>query len=337
MKILVLNAGEEYNLGWSYKRAFEALGHETTLIDPGSLLAANVLWRHGITRRLLERQLIERFNRGWLSSLLEIQADMVWVGKGAWATPWLWSSYKAARRQTKLICYNADDPITTYSRGGNRPWVTEAIGGFDLYCTYKTALIAPLRERTAKAVAYIPFGWDPAVHPMQRGSDYAHDLLFVGNGDSYREEWLTRLVESPRAANWRVAVYGSWPSVKSAKLRSKIVRKPLVGAEMASVVARSKVSLNILRRQNEGSHNMRTFEVPGCGGLTASQYSKEQDEFFGREDAAIYFSGFEDAAERIEDAIRNDRRRETMRERASEIVADHTYTKRAQILLDYLA
>ena len=335
MNILLLSAGENYTLGASYKRAFEALGHSATLIDPLRLLGANVLWINRVSRRLLERRLIERFCRGWLPSLLEVPADLVWVGKGAWAVPWLWTAYKAARPKTKLVCYNPDDPITSFSRGGNRPWVTDSIGCFDLYCTYKTELIELLRQKTCAKVAHIPFGWDPTVHPMLRDLPYMYDLVFLGNGDAYREKWLTKIVEAPCAAKWKVAVFGSWGTVRSTRLREIIKGKPLFGAEMASTIAQSKVSLNILRRQNEGSHNMRTFEAPGCGGLTASQYSKEQDAFFPQGEAAIYFSDFHDATMRLNEAIRDNKCRDAMRARASEIVAKHTYFERAERILNY--
>lgn len=337
LKILILCDGGEYSLGSSYKRGFEAAGCEVDIIDPHRPLNMNPLWRNRISRRLLERKLIEASNRHWLPNLLERGVfDAIWVGKGAWATPWLWDSYKARRPDTKLVCYNADDPITTYSRGGNRPWVTESIPCFDLFCTYNANLLEPLRQAGAKDVLRLPFAWDPTIHPMQEAGAYDHDLVFVGNGDAYREQWLTEILRRPEARNWRVAVYGKWHKVTDPVLAARTESRQVLGPEMAGVLARSKLAINILRRQNEGSHNMRTFETPGCGGLATSQFSDEQNAIFPDGDAAVYFTTPEEAAVRLEEAIRDDERREKMRTEARAIIRKHTYRERAASLLEHL-
>ena len=127
MKVLVLNESDDSALGASYARAFQFLGHDVALWDPVAKLEKLSLWRFAPTRRILERQLICRSNRKWIEDLLAIPADFIWAGKGAWATPWLWLEIKRRKPQVKLICYNADNPIVSYSRGGNRPWVTKSI------------------------------------------------------------------------------------------------------------------------------------------------------------------------------------------------------------------
>lgn len=336
MKILILNAGDDYSLGWSYKRGFDALGHDTTLVDPATLLDRNFLWRNRYSRRLLEKLLIERFNRQWIDTLASIDADMVWIGKGAWAVPWLWTEYKARRPQTKLVCYNADDPVTTYSRGGNRPWVTESISCFDLFCTYKESLEQPLRDRGARNVAIIPFAWDPQVHPTITNETLAFDLVFVGNGDSYRETWLGHILEQSWTKTLKIAIFGSWMNVTNSAVAERLRPERLVGETMSRAIASSKVSINILRLQNEGSHNMRTFETPGSGGVNASLYSDQQEDFFPGGESSYYFTSKDDVGAVLEEAVRNDRSREAIRTSALQRVKRHSYRDRATQLLDRL-
>ena len=336
MKILILNVGEDYSLGWSYFRAFSALGHECIYVDPGKLLGRSILWRSRITRRLFERSVIDRFNRGWLDDLVAIDADMIWVGKGAWAAPWLWEQYRARRPSTRLVCYNADDPVTSYSRGGNRPWVTESISQFDLFCTYKTDITDALYEHNARNVAVIPFAWDPDIHPSHLGEPIRHDLIFVGNGDTYREEWLDCLLREPWTKDCDIAIYGSWPKVRSGAVRRRLRGGGLTKAAMARAIASSKVSINILRRQNEGNHNMRNFETPGSGGVNASQYSEQQAAIFPEGSASYYFRSMDDVGAVLQEAVANDDRREAIRREASAIVANHTYRERALALLEQL-
>jgi spore maturation protein CgeB len=171
---------------------------------------------------------------------------------------------------------------------------------------------------------------------MQAEGGYEYDLVFVGNADAYRVEWLTRILTVPATRAWRVAVFGHWPKVAHRALAERVHHRQIVGAEMAQVLARSKVALNILRRQNEGSHNMRTFEIPGCGGLMASQYSAEQNAVFPAGESAIYFTTAEEAASRIGEVIADEALLARLRKGACERVKTQTYADRAAAILEQL-
>lgn len=336
MKILILFAGDRNSLGGSYGRALKTLGHEVTFLNPMDILSNWRLWSTRLGRRLFERQILSRFSRTFLTTLLGAgEFEVVFVGKGAWALPRLWRDYKAARPDTTLVCYNADDPITTWSRGGNRPWVTEAIPDYDLYITYNASLLKSIRQAGARSMLRLPFAWDPDVHPPQDFDDSA-DVVFIGNSDVYREEWLTALVEHPLAADWRIHVYGRWHNVRSAALRRAIKPGQKTGVEMARLTAGARVAINILRRQNEGSHNMRTFETPGCGGILASQFSHDQNSVFPDGQAAIYFRTPQEMVPKLASFIHDPVRLAAMRANVRDRVARETYLDRARVLLGTL-
>jgi len=341
MHILVLNDADDYALGASYARAFRRLGHKVELVDPAAELGGNFLWRSRITRRLFEQRIITSFNRNWISELSQTSAEVVWVGKGDWATPWLWEELKRRRPDIRLVCYNADNPITTFSRGANRPWVTESIPCFDLYCTYNQSLIEPLRRAGAKQVAWIPFAWDPDLHPQSLPSDdernhYSCDVLFVGNGDSHREKWMKDIIKCATRFNWRFAIYGDWSRCREKSVLKLVRDKQIYGVEMVKAICSAKVSLNILRKQNEGSHNMRTFEIPGCGGLLVSQRSPEQEKFFPNNRAAAYYSNARECVDTLQLLLKNEPHRLQMVRNSQDIASRHTYIHRADRLLNCL-
>jgi spore maturation protein CgeB len=335
LKILILNEGQEYGLGASYTRAFRELGHEVRLIDPLVELNKFMAWRFPPTRRAFERQIISVFNKQWLKHLVELPADLVWVGKGAWAVPWLWRQFKKQKPKTKLVCYNTDNPIVTYSRGGNRPWVTESIPCFDLYCTYNKSLVEPLRRGGARQVARIPFAWDAWLHPEVEISDadrrrYECDVMFIGNGDPHRERWMRDIMAAAKPYHWRFAIYGCWNGCRDRSVSSVVRGEQIYCSGMAKAVRAAKISLNILRLQNEGSHNMRTFEIPGCSGVMVSQKSPEQEEFFPEGQAAFYFSNAEECVTKMRRLLENDFLLQQVREVAHELARKHTYVHRAQ-------
>ena len=184
MKILIPLSDDRMGLGWSFARALKFLGHEVTIFDPFIRLYQSPLWASKVSRRLLERQILRRVGRANLTEILAPgKFDAIFVIKGQWSLPEFWRAYKAERPRTRLVCYNLDDPITTWSRAGNSPWIAEAIPCYDLYVTYNQSLVEPLRDAGASAVLRLSFAWDPDIHPMQEFTDRA-DVVFIGNSDS---------------------------------------------------------------------------------------------------------------------------------------------------------
>jgi spore maturation protein CgeB len=339
LKILVLDEPVEHGLGASYARAFRQLGHEVTLLDPVAELRKNSLWRFRLTRRAFERQIITASNQRWIDQLSRMPAEMVWVGKGAWAVPWLWQELKRRRPEVKLVCYNADNPITTYSRGANLPWITESIPCFDFYCTYNKSLLDPLRRAGAKSVERIPFAWDPELHPELEPSEadrrrYGCDVIFIGNGDAYREKWMKKIMAAAKSFGWRFSIYGDWTRCRDQSVLNVVRARQVYGLEMVKAVRSAKIAINILRIQNEGSHNMRTFEIPGCGGLMISQQSPEQEEFFTGNQAAVYFESASECVTKMRELIENEQRRQQIADAAHQNVRRHTYLHRAATLLN---
>lgn len=333
MKILVLNATDPATLGSSYARAFKELGHEVVQYDPAVLLSGDPLYRNRYSRRLLERVILARQTGRLLQKIMSFGADLIWVGKGQWALPGLWKSLKAARPETMLINYNSDDPVTTYSRGANAPWVTDSISCFDLFCTFKPDIVQDLKKRGAKEVAVIPFAWDEKILPRAPFKDLIYDVLFLANGDNYRKEILAAMLSDPRTKDWRFGIFGSWSRSGHARLDALIKPMPFKQAAIPGAMASAVVSLNILRKQNITSHNLRTFEIPGAGGLSLSQFTEEQNRFFPKDISALYFGSPEQAVSEILRVKNNPELRIRMIERAEGRVREHTFAHRASELL----
>ena len=334
MRILVLNATGPALLGSSYARAFRKLGHEVVQYDPVNLLNEDPLYRNRYSRRLLERSLLARNEGKLVRKLLSFDADLIWVGKGQWALPGLWRALKDARPRSVLVNYNSDDPVTTYSRGANAPWVTEAISCFDLFCTFKPDIVSDLRKHGAKEVAVLPFAWDEDALPRAEAAEMRYDVLFLANGDEYRAKILVEILADPRTVDWRFGIFGHWRRSGNARLDALARPMPFAQEQIPAAMAAAVVSLNVLREQNLTNHNLRTFEIPGAGGLSLSQYTAEQDRFFPRNQAALYFDTPTEAVDEVL-AIRNDPdRRARMVEAAGKIAQQHRFVDRARALLD---
>ena len=137
----------------------------------------------------------------------------------------------------------------------------------------------------------IPFGYDDAHMPTagMDGNAYAHQNIFIGAWDKERMDWLQKI------HSVKVIIYGdsNWAKISTHHQYANIsyAGSSKYGMEYNIALQGAGSVINLLRRQNmeEDSHNMRTFEVPGYGGLLLSNRTKEQSEFFEEDKEAVYF------------------------------------------------
>jgi spore maturation protein CgeB len=120
------------------------------------------------------------------------------------------------------------------------------------------------------------------------------DFLFVGKCDKERVKNIEQLGRTD------VKVYGDqeWVTRSSSRsiVRTCFQNKPLFGDELALETSKAVGTFNFLRPQNivEGSHNMRTFEIPSMHGLQLTHFTDEQAEFFEEDKEIIFFRSIEE-------------------------------------------
>jgi spore maturation protein CgeB len=107
----------------------------------------------------------------------------------------------------------------------------------------------------------------------------------------------------------------------------------VVGSTCAALYSAAQVSLNIVDDLNMPGHNMRTFEIPGSGGVMLASYTKEQAEFFPEDDAAVYYRDSSELDAKIDRIISNAEFRARIRHQALEASSRHSYTERVAELL----
>jgi spore maturation protein CgeB len=190
------------------------------------------------------------------------------------------STYKAMRTIIPVVmAFHPDDPFRqkTLLRGGpSHRRALVQMREVDQYLVWSRRLVERAHEAGARRASYIPFACDPMLHhPVPISSEdrglFAADICFVGNWDAERERWLSELAEED------LALWGSsyWTRCTDERLRSRWKGREVVAHEMAKAVGCARINLNILREQNKDACNMRTFEIPACGGFLLHERSKE--------------------------------------------------------------
>ena len=125
-------------------------------------------------------------------------------------------------------------------------------------------------------------------------------LCFQGNPDKYRADMLSMLASN----GLEVDVYGQdWERTKLAGMKNVLVYPIAARPDFWRKNQEYRVQLNLFRQYNEGSHNMRTFEIPAVGGIQLTEYSTEQADFFKEGEEIFFFRGKEDMLEKASEIL----------------------------------
>jgi len=134
----------------------------------------------------------------------------------------------------------------------------------------------------------LAYGFDGRAIKLIENRDEILRCCFIGNPDSKRASILKLLSNK----GLRIDVFGhNWEKHLTQTENMKLYSS-LSGQEYWSRLKQYRLQLNILREHNKGSHNMRTFEIPGVGGIMLSERTEEQLNFYSENKEAFYFSNY---------------------------------------------
>ena len=261
MKIYLIGEFLPGRLETFYHRAFEALGLKVAYFNTAE------------RNKLLRPCWAHILNPSLLREAQSFKPDLVLVFKGFYLWPKTIDKIRQ-RNRCPVYCLNADNPFNLFSNGASNQRIVSAIGAYDCYFTFSRLLVEKIKKAGAKRAEYLPFGYSPqAHHPVKNRQFTANDVVFVGSWDIEREYWFKEL------SGFDFGIWGNkyWlKRCKDKRLASKWRGKEAYEEEASLILGSAKISLNALRRQNKGSHNMRTFEAPACGafGRRAGQQTR---------------------------------------------------------------
>ena len=280
-------------------------------------------------RRYLPQIGYQHANRNLLRAVRQVKPHVVWLFKGME----IYSRTLSRLRQENIILvnYNADHPFEFYFRGSGNANVRASIPQYDLHITYSRHIARQLCQAYPDLpVTVIPFGHDVDEEQYRALEDVKEipRAAFIGNPDKYRRGKLLALASAGIALD----VYGHrWESFLQ-PIDGLRLMGPLSGQELLLALRAYRVQLNLLRPHNIHSHNMRSFEVPACGGIMLAEDTLEHRQFFENGHEAFYFSSEQEMIERTHELLalpkeQADRIRAAARQRC--VNGDYSYRARA--------
>ena len=323
----------------SLGRAFLDIGWEVHYFDDEeNFHKKNIYSRNKYLFRLFWSRMAIVVQKLLLDEIGKINPYALLVIKGFYYSPKTIQKIKSNYPSIKVLYFNPDNTFNTWHFGNSNSWIRSSIDKYDIHLTWGRFLFNKLLENGAKKVFHLPFALDINLHkPSMRDDDededegYKSDISFVGSWDEEREWWLSQITD------YDLKIWGNGWNKANKKLKLKWQRKEVVGEDFSKVCLNSKININIIRKQNNPAHNMRTFEIPGCKGFVISTRTAEQASIFIEGQDIVCFETPDELRQKINIYLKENELRESIAQNAyNKVISFHTYTERAKKIEDIL-
>jgi hypothetical protein len=295
-RILIIGSAHTAALEHIYSKHLSNLGNEVALYPIQdyflsyyhSSLLNKILFRLGLSK------IYKQLQKAVLAYVAVYKPTHILVFKGMELLPSTLLAWKL--QQIKLINYNPDNPFVFSGRGSGNKNVTHSIKLFDLYVSYDQTIVKQLEAQGVNS-ALIPFGFeveDALFEELCKGEEI-NKVCFLGNPDQERAQFIKKLLDH----NIAIDVYGAgWHHYF--KKTPLVQLFPVVyGNEFWITLRKYAVQLNLMRIHNLNSHNMRSFDIPGVGGIMLAPYTDDHANYFVNQEEVFLFRNFAECISNI--------------------------------------
>lgn len=295
MKVLIVGSDEIYAIENYYVQHLTDIGISVQLYPAQKFFFR--YYQRSVVNKMICRiglsSILSSINKNLKYIVTEFNPDVLWVFKGMEVFP---STLKwCKQRGIKLVNYNPDNPFIFSGTGSGNKNVTNSITLFDLHFTYNIEILEQLEQRGLNT-KFLPFAFENSheVNQVLKEENEIVKLCFIGNPDKERANFIMEIARR----GIEVDLHGNqWDRfVNHPNLR---IHEAIYGAQLLRALRKYRIQLNLMRVHNEDSHNMRTFEVPGVGGIMIAPSTKEHRFFFEENREAFFFKDINDAADSI--------------------------------------
>jgi spore maturation protein CgeB len=332
--ILIIGSDHKAAIEHIFKSELTSLGFEVQLFPAqtffldfyGSSILNKIIYRLGLS------SIIQKIQKKLKAYILENNPTKVIVFKGMEIAPetLMWIKNKGI----KIYNYNPDHPFIFSGRGSGNANVSKSIKLYDYYFSYADDAVKELIKLGVKSHK-IPFGFDANGFNFKEltKEDEIVKVCFLGNADKFRAQFINELA----TLGLEIDVFGeNWNELKMNK--GVTIYSAKYGSDFWLTLQKYTIQLNLLRPHNYTTHNMRSFDIPGAGGIMLAPLTNDHQVYFDDGVEVFLFDSVEMAygkAKFILNLSFEERLhiRNNARERA---VNFHTYQKRTAQLMKIL-
>ena len=230
---------------------------------------------------------IAAFNRTLSKKVEAGEWDVLLVFKGMEIRP---AVLRKLRPNILLVNYNPDNPFIYSGIGSGNVNMTKSFPLYHLYMTYDRKVASQI-EDSGIASGVVPFGFEdnPRFDITLDPKNEVLRACFLGNADENRTQFLMRFAQEVPldivGGGWNKSLFP--PTVR--------FHPPVYGDDFFDTMRRYRVQLNLMRPHNPDSHNMRTFDIVGCGGVGLMPRTADHSDYFQEGKHLFMYNDLEDA------------------------------------------
>ena len=282
-----------------------------------------LIYRLGFSR------IIAQIQRKIKDFILNTEPSIVLVFKGMEITPdtVIWMK----KRGITLLNYNPAHPFIFSGKGSGNKNLSKSVKLYDYYFSYAEDAVRSLLKMGIKSFK-IPFGFEHNAfeyHELTSENEIPK-VCFLGNADKNRVFFINQLAKM----GLPIDVYGeNWHKFN---LESSIsVNAGLYGQAFWSTLQKYAVQLNLLRPHNFNTHNMRSFDIPGAGGIMLAPHTKDHATFYEEGKEVFLFTDLADSFRIAKSilAMSFEERQEIRKLARLKSLSEHTYKHRVLDLM----
>lgn len=337
MKIFIVGSNKVYAIENIYVKYLRSLNAEVFHYAAQSKFYD--FYYHSTYNKLIYRlgfsNFLNTINNEIVREIKCAKPDFVLIFKGMEVFPETIKVIKAMG--IKVINYNPDNPFIFSGKGSGNKNITNSIGLYDLHFTYNTEVKNKIEKEYKMPVKILPFGFevDEELYIKCVNQPEITKVCFLGNPDKERAGVITSLAEEGILMD----IYGNnwykWISPHP----NLVIYPPVYEEELWKILRKYRVQLNVMRIHNLNSHNMRSFEVPGVGGIMVAPRTIDHEVYFENQKEIFLYKLVTDCVKTIRELLNLSstealRIRENARIRS--IASGYTYKDRTKQLLTEL-
>ena len=212
---------------------------------------------------------------------------LIWVDKGVF----LWrETVKHLRRQTRRLVHFTPD--TAFHANRSRHF-NRCLGLYDLLVTTKSFEVDAYCRRVDPARVFLTTqGYDSRVHqPLETAGGRRREVAFVGLAEADREHCLGLLLEQGVPVRLAGRGWGRFLKRWRDSPHLHFEGESVFGDAYAAILAGAWVGVGLLSKHFPELHTTRTFEIPACGTILATEDTADTSRCFGPHEA-IFFQDY---------------------------------------------
>ena len=327
ISILIIGSNNKNSLEIFYKKSFYSIGIKKIYFFSNNIYFYLYCLFSSMRAKFLYhliRPIYENRINFFLKKIGSI--DLIIIFKGIEINKDFLIKLKNRYPAAKIINIYTDDPFNLRSVSTSSSLLLSSIPVYDFFFIWSKKIKFKLRKKYKyrKIFYYLPFGYNQRASYVIKKKIDINFISFIASSDKYRENMIKRI------KSIKLNIFGnSW----SSNLPNHSINTFVHGKKLIDIIAKSYASINILRKQNLTSHNMKTFEIPAMGGLLVTTRSKEQNLFFPENKASIMFNSAKELEKKILFLRKNQKIALNIRKKGFELSHKHSYKNRAKYIL----